>query len=187
RAWEDIAEVNIGGTQLLLAAAHQSGAHRVVLASSTHAVGFWPTDTPAEQITPRPDTFYGVSKLAMEALGSVYADRFGMTVVAARIGTIESRPSGIRSLSTWLSFDDFVRLIEATAITADAGFHLVWAISANTRRWFPLEPGFAIGYHPKDDAESFVAEIGAAQWQNGGNGLIGGAFADGDHPLGGQW
>jgi len=189
RPWSDIAEVNIGGTQLLLERTRLAGVARVVLASSTHAVGFHPVGTPVEAMQPRPDTFYGVSKAAMEALGSVYADRFGTTVVAARIGTIEERPSGLRSLSTWLSFADFVRLIEATATTRQRGFHVVWAVSANTRGWFPLEAGLAIGYRPEDDAERFAPEIEASTQGEPpvSHGLIGGAFADDEHPLGGVW
>jgi hypothetical protein len=39
------------------------------------------------------------------------------------------------------------------------GFRLVWGISRNTRRWWSLEEGEALGYFPKDDAEDFAAEL----------------------------
>src|SRR5687768_7638436 len=52
---------------------------RMVYASSNHAVGRTPR---RELVTvdsrPRPDTFYGVAKVAAEALLSLYADRYGV-------------------------------------------------------------------------------------------------------------
>ncbi len=34
----------------------------------------------------------------------------------------------------------------------------MWGISRNTRRWWSLAEGEAIGYFPKDDAEEYAAE-----------------------------
>ena len=48
------------------------------------------------------------------------------------------------------------------ALTAPSpGFAVVYGISANTRAWWDLAPGRALGYDPQDDAESFAAEIEA--------------------------
>ena len=66
---------------------------------------------------PRPDTYYGVAKVAMEALGSLYVDRYGMDVVCLRIGSAFAEPTTTRHLSTWLSPDDTVSLVDA-ALTA---------------------------------------------------------------------
>ncbi|MGK9147688.1 NAD(P)-dependent oxidoreductase [Plantibacter flavus] len=186
QTWEDIARVNIDGTRLVLDAAHRAGVRHVLLASSTHAVGYHPVPTtPVRALEPRPDSLYGVGKVAMEALGAVYADRHAMRVVSARIGTAEVRPNNVRSLSTWLSFPDLVRLIEATAALDAPGSHTVWAISANTRAWFDLSDGQGIGYYPVDDAEFVAGEVGEPD--EVGNGLIGGAFADPEHELGVPW
>lgn len=186
QSWEDIATVNVDGTRLLLDAARRAGVRHILLASSTHAVGFHPVPTaPVRELAPRPDSLYGVGKVAMEALGAVYADRHGMRVVNARIGTVEQRPNNVRSLSTWLSFPDLVRLIEATAALDAPGAHTVWAVSANTRTWFDLADGQGIGYYPVDDAEFVATEVGEPD--AGGNGLIGGAFADPEHELGVPW
>ena len=51
-------------------------------------------------------------------------------------------------------------MVEA-ALTYGEGFELLYGISANTRAWWDLEPGRALGYHPVDDAENFAAEIEA--------------------------
>lgn len=184
RPWADIVETNITGTQRVLEACRRHGVHHVLLASSLHAQGFWPVGTdPDAMTTARPDTYYGVGKVAMEALGALYADRFGMRVVSARIGTIEAEPSGRRSLSTWISPRDFVRLIESTGAEAAAGHHAVWAVSANRRRWFPLRE--EAGWLPLDDAEVYAA--GISEPEQPGPGVLGGAFADDEHPVGGIW
>jgi uronate dehydrogenase len=162
RPWSEILEINMGGTQRVLEAARREGVQRVILASSNHAAGFWTHDDapagglPAEA-APRPDTYYGVSKVAMEALGSLYHSRFGIDVVCLRIGTCAPRPTSPRALSTWLSPDDAGRLVEA-GLSA-SGFHVVWGISRNTRRWWSLAEGEAIGYRPVDDAERYAGEI----------------------------
>jgi uronate dehydrogenase len=52
-----------------------------------------------------------------------------------------------------------VRLVEACLSTPDPGFRIVWGISANTRRWWSLAEGEAIGYFPKDDAEEFADQL----------------------------
>jgi uronate dehydrogenase len=164
--WPEILAENVDGTQAVLEAAQRSGVRRVVLASSNHAVGYrtrdeapMPADAPV-----RPDSFYGWSKAAGEALGRLYADRCGMDVVCLRIGTCRERPSEERALATWLSPDDAARLVEAALAPEVSGFHLVWGVSANTRRWWALDAGAAIGFHPRDDAEVFAAELlGAGQ------------------------
>ncbi|WP_152631089.1 NAD-dependent epimerase/dehydratase family protein [Agreia bicolorata] len=184
--WSNLLDINISGTNAVLDAARRAGVRHVLLASSTHAVGYHPIPSiPVHDLPPRPDSLYGVAKVAMEALGAVYADRYDMTVVSARIGTVEDRPRNLRSLSTWLSYSDLVRLIEATTALDLPGSHTVWAISANTRRWFDISNGQGIDYYPEDDAEFAAAEIfepGAP-----GNGLIGAEFADPEHELGVPW
>ena len=109
-----------------------------------------------------PDTYYGVGKVATEALGSLYHDRYGMAVAALRIGTFRDRPVSRRHLSTWLSPDDLCRLVDAVLRAPDLGFAVVYGISANTRRWWDLAPAQALGYHPHDDAEAYAEQVLAA-------------------------
>ncbi|HZO68565.1 MAG TPA: NAD(P)-dependent oxidoreductase [Kribbellaceae bacterium] len=161
--WPDILSVNVDGTRTVLEAARHAGVPRVILASSNHAVGYYtradagpdgiPADAPA-----RPDTYYGFSKVAMEALGSLYHERYGMGVLCLRIGTCLAKPGSVRGLSTWLSPDDGARLVEACLAVPEPGFRLIWGISRNTRRWWSLAAGEEIGYHPVDDSEVYAAE-----------------------------
>jgi uronate dehydrogenase len=147
-------------TGALLDAMVEHDVRRLVYASSNHAVGRAPrTDLLGTDARPRPDTFYGVAKVAAEALMSLYADRYGIDAVACRIGSFLERPETVRNLSTWLSHDDCVRMVEA-ALTAPApGFAVLYGISRNTRAWWDLEPGRALGYEPQDDAEDFRGAI----------------------------
>ncbi|HTJ34218.1 MAG TPA: NAD(P)-dependent oxidoreductase [Dactylosporangium sp.] len=163
---EDALRVNAYGSWCVLEGARRAGA-RVVLASSTHAAGFTdareappggvPADTPA-----RPDTMYGWSKVAAEAAGRLYADRFGMDVVCLRIGMWVAEPPGLRGLSMWLSPDDGARLVEAALTVPAPGYRIVWGVSRNTRGICSLAEGEAIGYFPRDDAEVFAAQRIAA-------------------------
>ncbi len=149
---------HVVGTASLLDAMVQHGVPRMVYASSNHAVGMTPrpasgsvpVDTP-----PRPDTFYGVGKVAAEALLSLYADRHGISSVALRIGSFLERPEVRRNLATWLSYDDCARLVQAGLTAQFAGFRIVYGISANRDAWWDLEPGRTIGYTPRDDAAAF--------------------------------
>ncbi|WP_104525463.1 NAD-dependent epimerase/dehydratase family protein [Blastococcus atacamensis] len=162
--WPTIRNANIDGTYCALEAARQAGVPRVVLASSNHASGY--TERPdgggllrEADAPPRPDTYYGVSKVTMEALGSLYAERYGLDVVCLRIGSAFPEPTTTRQLSTWLSPDDTVSLVHA-ALTAPApGFRVVWGVSDNTRRWWDLTAARELGYEPADDAEVYAEAL----------------------------
>jgi hypothetical protein len=41
----------------------------------------------------------------------------------------------------------------------------VWGVSRNTRRWWSLAEGEAIGFVPKDDAEEYAAQMIAEHGQ----------------------
>jgi uronate dehydrogenase len=190
---EEVLRVNGYGTYCLLEGARRNGVRRVVLASSSHAAGFhirddaaYPDGLPAD-LPPRPDTLYGWSKVAVEGIGRLYVDRFGLDVICLRIGLWFPTPPQLRGLANWLSPDDGARLIEACVSTDQTGFHIVWGVSRNTRRWWSLAEGEAIGYFPKDDAEIFaeerIAEYGEPDFAGDPQlNHVGGWWCD--HPLG---
>ncbi|UNX53448.1 NAD(P)-dependent oxidoreductase [Georgenia sp. TF02-10] len=159
-AWTRIRRTNIDGTYRVLEAARRTGVRRVVLASSNHAVGFYPTGEVARTDRPvRPDSYYGVSKAAMEALGSLYADRYGLEVVSLRIGLCADRPATTFDLGIWLSPGDAVRLVDAALRGPVDGPVVAYGISANTRAWWDLSTARALGYAPEDDAERLADEV----------------------------
>ncbi len=157
--FEDILDHNLKGTYNVLEAARRCAVRRVVFASTNHVTGMYGR---ADRIGPeaaiRPDTYYGVSKAFGEALGRLYAEKWGVSVVCIRIGTCIERPLNVRHLSTWLSPRDAVALFTA-AVDADVDFSIVYGASANTRGWWDLASARALGYQPQDDAESFADEV----------------------------
>jgi uronate dehydrogenase len=178
--WENILAVNIDGTRTVLEAARQAGVPRVLLASSNHAVGFErrseapPEGLPAD-VPPRPDTYYGMSKAALEALGALYHSRFGTDVICLRIGSCRDVPDATPDLPIWLSPDDMGRLAAAALDTEARGFRIVWGVSRNTRRWWSLAEGEAIGFHPVDDSEVYAAQARQVVDDPTGD-LLGGLF-----------
>lgn len=165
-------------TAALLDAMVSHGVRRFVYASSNHAVGRTPrSPLLSTDDRPRPDTFYGVSKVAAEALLSLYADRYGLDVVACRIGSFGEAPHTTRQLSTWLSPGDCVRMIEACLVAPSPGYAVIYGISANSRAWWDLEPGRTLGYEPEDDAEGFAAAIPASDSDADEASYVGGPFA----------
>jgi NAD(P)-dependent dehydrogenase (short-subunit alcohol dehydrogenase family) len=164
--WERVLEVNINGAYTVFEAARRAGIPRVVFASSNHAVGFAPREEfpVADDAYPAPDTYYGVSKAAGEAVAALYARRYGMDAVCVRILSCAERPASPRMLATWLSPDDAGRLFDACLTAPSPGFRVVYGVSANTRGgWVSLAGARALGYEPRDDAEDYAAEVIASR------------------------
>ncbi len=163
--WDRILDVNINGAYVVFEAARRAGVPRVVFASSNHAVGFSPrSQFPVPDYAfPAPDTYYGVSKAAGEALAALYSRRYGMDAICVRILSCFARPANVRMLSTWLSPDDAGRLFDACLTAPSPGFRVVFGVSANSRGgWVSLAEARALGYEPRDDAEAYAAEVIAA-------------------------
>jgi uronate dehydrogenase len=161
-AWAPVLEVNINGTYTVFEAARRAGVPRVVFASSNHAVGFAPRASfpVPDDARPEPDTYYGVSKAAGEALAALYAHRYGLESVCVRILSCFDRPENPRALATWLSPDDAGRLFEACVTAPAPGFRVIYGVSANTRGgWVSLAGARALGYQPRDDAEDYAAGV----------------------------
>jgi uronate dehydrogenase len=192
--WPAIRHSHIDSTYAVLEAARRTGIGRVVLASSNHASGFTPRPPDGRLLTEadaphRPDTYYGVAKVAMEALGSLYSDRYGLDVVCLRIGSAFPEPTTTRQLSTWLSPADTVALVDAALRAPSPGFAVVWGVSNNTRNWWDLTAARALGYEPADDAEVYAEALievhGEPDLADPVHGRVGGEYTlpDFDAPL----
>jgi uronate dehydrogenase len=181
-AWAPILDVNVNGTYTVFEAARRAGVPRVVFASSNHAVGFAPRESfpVPEGAVPAPDTYYGVSKVAGEAIAALYARRYGLEAVCVRILSCSDRPRNPRMLATWLSPDDAGRLFGACLAAPAPGFRVIYGVSANTRGgWVSLDGARALGYEPRDDAEAYAAEVLAAAAPGG----AGAAWPDPSDPV----
>lgn len=158
--WEAIHKANIVGCYNVFEAARRNKVKRILFATSNHAVGFYRRDqTIDHRVYPKPDGRYGVSKVFGEALGSLYADKYGMEVFLMRIGNVNPRPLDRRRLSIWLSPRDLAQLVSIGIDHPDIRFEIVYGVSGNTRSWYDNSNAARLGYRPQDDAESFAGEI----------------------------
>lgn len=158
--WDTILRANIVGTYNVFEAAHRNGVRRMVFATSNHAVGFYDRDeTIDHRVYPKPDSRYGVSKVFGEAIGSLYADKYGMEVVCMRIGNVNSRPMDKRRLSIWLSPRDLAQLVSIAIDRPGIRFEIVYGVSGNRRSWYDNANAERLGYKPQDDSEAWAEEI----------------------------
>jgi uronate dehydrogenase len=166
---------NIVGTHNVFEAARLEGVPRVINTSSIRVVGglSWKTGCIGLDAGFVPGDHYGVSKVAGEVLGEMYARRFGLSVVSVRLGWFVRNRQEADSMAAhkdfqrfYISHDDaqdfYVRAVEQLRLTHAA----VYVTSHNHGdSAFDLEPARCLfGYCPKDsfpegsvwsDAEDF--------------------------------
>jgi len=158
--WETIRDVNIDGTYNVYEAARRNGVRRIVFASSNHAVGFYRRDeTIDHRIYPKPDSRYGVSKVFGEALGSLYADKYGLEIFNIRIGNVNPRPVDKRRLAIWISPRDLAQLVAIGIEHPDVRFEIVYGVSDNRRAWYDNANAARLGYRPRDESEPYAEEV----------------------------
>lgn len=173
QSFGQILDANIIGLRNLYEAARSHGQPRIFFASSNHVVGFYRQDEFVDLQTPlRPDGLYAVSKCFGEALARFYHDKLGQETAIVRVGSCFEKPTDYRMLSTWLSYDDFVTLVERVFAVPALGCPVVWGVSDNSRAWWSNESARFLGWRPKDSADAFEAEIRKV-----------GKWPPADHPL----
>lgn len=175
--WGAVYGNNLLATYNAFEASRRGRVRRVIFASSNHVTGLYERDPPYDAIVAgryedidqatipllttdapiRPDGLYAVGKAFGEALGRLYAEEYGLSVICLRIGTVNSadRPRSPRHFATLLTHADLVRLVRC-AIQApdDVGYGIFYGVSNNTWRFWSLtDARELLGYEPEDDAE----------------------------------
>jgi uronate dehydrogenase len=159
-SFDRLAAANIVGTYNVFEAARRHDAGPIVFASSNHATGFYTREDRLDgHARHRPDSLYGVSKAFGEDLASLYADKYGLDIACLRIGTAEPVPTQARHLSTWQSYPDLLRLIEACFAARKLGCTILYGVSANERSWWSNAHAPHVGYAPHDNAEYAAADL----------------------------
>jgi uronate dehydrogenase len=158
-SWEKILPANLVGTYNLFEATRRQGVKRIIVASSNHAVGFFPrSETIDDQVFPRPDGRYGLSKAFAEITGRLYADKYAMEVFCVRIGAMTLEPEDVRRLAIWIHPEDLTSLVEV-GITASLRFEIVYGMSDNKRSWWDNSNALRLGYRPRHRSEDFAAAV----------------------------
>lgn len=162
--WPTILQSNIIGAYNLFEAARRGRVRRIVFASSNHAVGFYRRARRiGTAVLPRPDTRYGVSKAFGESLGALYADKYGLGVLAIRIGNVDDKPVDERRLSIWIHPEDLAQLVRIGLEHPDLRYEVVYGASDNERSWWDNAVAYGLGYRPRHRAEDHAAHAMAAQ------------------------
>lgn len=160
RPFEEVAPANLHGVFHLYEAARRCGTRRIVFASSNHVTGCYEQGHPVDPSDPpRPDGYYGVSKLFGEGMAQLYWHRHGIESVCLRIGTATEAPPDRRGLSTWLSHRDLAALVQAALTAPDVGCLVAYGVSANPARWYSDAGWEALGYRPQDSAAPWTEAL----------------------------
>lgn len=158
-----ILNANITGLFNLYEAARAHGKPRILFASSNHTIGYYRQDEHIDASAPlRPDSLYGVSKCFGEALARMYFEKFEQETAIVRIGSCFEKPRNHRMLATWMSFDDFEALIDRVFTVTLLGCPIIFGASDNDRSLWDNSKAAYLGWRPKDNAETFRAEIDTA-------------------------
>ncbi len=106
---------------------------------------------------PRPADTFAASKLWGEALGHVYADVHGLSVLCLRFGWVEGQqaPWKPELASLWCSRRDAAQLVRrCVEAPVDLRFDVFFGVSANLRRWVDIDDARdRVGYSPVDRVE----------------------------------
>ncbi len=165
--WDDISAINIEGTRNVLEAAREHGVKRIVFASSNHAIGFYPRDQRIDHTAaPLPDSRYGVSKAAGEALCAMYAYRHAIGALVIRIGHVNLRPKEDRHLAIWQSPRDLLQLVRIGLDRPGLRHEVVYGVSDNQRSWWDNANAVRLGYRPVDRSEDYASSVTAGAPQS---------------------
>lgn len=162
--WKTIRECNFEGAHALFECARLEGVKRIVLASSNHAAGYFPSEHPFGTADVfRPDSLYGASKVFGESLCMLYADKFGMRTFAIRIGTTLLAPEDRRTLSTWVHPEDLAQLMLIGLTDDRIHAEIVYGVSDVLYPYFDNSRAMRLGYVPKHHAADFLDKYGGGE------------------------
>ena len=159
RPFAEVLGPNITGLFHIYEAARRERA-RVLFASSNHAIGFHERSEPLDADCQfLPDGYYGLSKAYGELMGRMYWFKHGVENINVRIGSAFPEPIDARMLSTWLSYDDLVRLCVQATLAAHVESCVIWGASANSRTYWRRDARDTLDWTPTDSADPFAAQM----------------------------
>ncbi|MBK8086323.1 MAG: NAD(P)-dependent oxidoreductase [Devosia sp.] len=185
--WDKVMEITIGGTLNMYRAAQEAGVKRLcscppaARCAATNGTRGSPygklaanelQSLPADEkmLThldpPRPDSFYGVGKLFGENTGRLFSDKYGMSVIAIRLGAVlpDDRPGMVRHFPGYLAQADAVQMVDKCLSAPESiRFDIFDAISDNARRWRDTSHAKeVIGWRPTGSSDNYdPAELSA--------------------------
>jgi nucleoside-diphosphate-sugar epimerase len=156
--FEQLVPSNVVGLYHLLDAARQHSVPRVVLASSVQVAWHRAAGDPRRtSMHVEPTNHYALTKVWAEQMGEMYARKFPMAIIAARIGWMvrdEREALRMREVAMsrhYISRRDVAHFMACAIEAPFAGFATFYAIGPEGRDAYDLAaPAAAIGYDPQD-------------------------------------
>lgn len=174
--WEGHLAGNVIGVYNVYEAARLAGVRRVIFASSGRVVSRFERRTPYDAIAAGrfedlpptwplvtgdmvdSDGIYGAAKVWGEALGRHFADKYGLSVLCVRIGSVRSDdlPHQQRQYPIYLSHRDVAQMLQKCIDAPDDLLYDIFMATSNNKWGYrDLEhPRRVIGYVPQDSAEA---------------------------------
>ena len=179
-SWEEAYENNIHATFNSMRAAQEAGVKRYIYTSSNRITEEYQQDHPysaicegnyqgldpaslpliTSQMPVRPNGPYGIGKAAAEAAGRYFSDKFGMSVICLRLGTMGREGAGPRDerqFATLLTPRDLKHLYQCAVEAPDeVRFGVYYGVSDNKWRFWDIsDAAEQIGYQPQDNMETW--------------------------------
>ncbi|SIS69573.1 NAD-dependent epimerase/dehydratase family protein [Paracoccus saliphilus] len=181
--FEETLDVNYRGVVALMEKAVAAGVCHVIFASSNHGWGMWPRDAAplADTAPPRPDGWYGVSKIFGESVMAYYADTRGIATTSLRIGNCGSSVEDERRRHMWMSFRDMADVIRLALRRETPGHRAVFATADCKAPFFDNAGLRELGFETRDrpDDHLHTPQVASEQQAPGMAGAaIGGAYAE---------
>ena len=179
--FQEILEANILGAYNMWKSAKKHKIKRIIFASSIHSVGMYQVDQNINhKVMHKPDTFYGLSKSFGENLAQMYWDKCGIECLCIRI-LYCAKVTSKRSLSTWLSYDDLIRIVIQSIKIKKLGFEIIYGVSKNKRSTIDNTNAVKkLKMKIKDNAEKFSNKLAKnldMKKDNPGDQYLGGPFS----------
>ena len=158
--FQEILDSNILGTYNIWKSAKRNKIKRIIFASSIHSVGMYRVNEVINhKVMHKPDTFYGLSKCFGENLAQMYWDKCGIECLIIRILSC-AKVTSKRSLSTWLSYDDLIRIVIQSTKIKKLGFEIIYGVSNNKRLNVDnTNATRKLKINIKDNAEKFLNKL----------------------------
>ncbi len=158
----EIVPNNIIGVYHVFEQAQKAGAKRLIVASSGQVVWYQRMTGPLPvgvDVQPTPRYWYAAAKMFLEAAGRSFAEKFGLEVIAVRLGWCPRTPEQVEEIraeqwaqDVYLSPGDAGRFFACAAeATLGRKFNVVYATSKPKRVMYDLETTKRLlGFEPSE-------------------------------------
>lgn len=149
---------NVLGLHNILEAARLAGVKRIILASSCQAAFLHEKQKRVRVNDRSPLGHYGLTKLWGEEMGQLYSRRYGLSVLAVRLGWAVNSPAEFENMATsaegrplFLSHDDLRELFRCSLYARPTPFDVVYAFSKQEPEIYDMKPAKRLlGFRPRD-------------------------------------